>query len=552
MQYLEGNDRDQMFILSLEEVVDKDAFVRIVDAFADAIHFRSFGFGNTDCKEEGRPAYHPSVLMKLYLYGYRFGVNTSRKLEREAATNIEVMWLLKGLRPKYKTIADFRKNNPKAFREVFRKFVLLLKEWDLIEGKTVAIDSFKIRASNSLKNNFNDKKLRQHLEYIDEKIAQYEAELDLCEEQEEKERLEAKISERKEKQEHYLEIKKKLEEIGDQQISTTDPDARSVVLHRKIVNVGYNIQSVSDEKHKLLVAYDTGTVNDTHSLAPMAIQAKELLDVDKLTVLADKGYHTGKQLEACDQKGITTFVSPRDPGVPKDSVIPLELFHYNKVNDTYTCPEGNTMTTNGTWYKKSNSHEGRDDAHRFKRYQTPACKSCRIRAICTKNSNGRFVERSEYADTVEANNQRVNEHPDYYRKRQQITEHQFGTMKRQMKYTHTNIRGKPKVMGEIGLMFTVYNLVRCIRILGREKFAKALKQRLCAKIDLKYGQIRADLRNFLFLLQQITLKMSAAITSSIEAGRSVTRLGFGVGGGCCTDSRYADANFFVLFTCFIL
>jgi transposase len=539
MQYLEGNNRDQMFMLSLEEAVDKEAFVRNVDAFADAIDYRSFGFGNTMCKEEGRPAYHPSVMMKLYLYGYRFGINTSRKLEREAATNIEVMWLLKGLRPKYKTIADFRKNNSKAFREVFRKFVLLLKDWDLIEGKTVAIDSFKIRASNSLKNNFNDKKLRQHLEYIDEQIAQYEAELDLCDEQEEKEQLEARICERKEKQEHYLEIKKKLGESGEQQISTTDPDARSVVLHRKIVNVGYNIQSVSDEKHKLLVDYDTGTVNDTHSLAPMALQAKELLGVEELTVLADKGYHTGKQLEACDQNGIITFVSPRDPGVPANSGIPLELFHYNRANDTYTCPEGHTMTTNGTWYKKSNSHEGRDDAHRFKRYQTPGCKNCQKRRLCTKNRNGRFIERSEYAETVEANNERVNEHPDYYRKRQQITEHQFGTMKRQMKYTHTNIRGKPLVMGEIGLMFTVYNLLRCVHILGGNKFAKALKQRLCTKISVKYGQIRADIRNLLFLLQQITLRMSAFITSSIEAGRPVTRLRFGIGGGCCTDSRYA-------------
>ena len=539
MQYLEGNDRDQMFMLSLEEAVDKEAFVRIVDAFADAIDFRSFGFVNTDCKEEGRPAYHPSVLMKLYLYGYRFGINTSRKLEREAATNIEVMWLLRGLRPRYKTIADFRKNNSKAFREVFRKFVLLLKEWDLIEGKTVAIDSFKIRASNSLKNNFNDKKLKQHLEYIDEQIAEYEAELDLCEEEEEKQQLESRISERKEKQEQYHEIKKKLEESGEQQISMTDPDSRSVVLHRKIINVGYNIQSVSDEKHKLLVDYDTGTVNDTHSLAPMAIQAKELLGVDELTVIADKGYHTGKQLEACDQNAITTFVSPRDPGVPQDSGIPLELFHYNRANDTYTCPEGHTMTTNGTWYKKSNSHEGRDDAHRFKRYQTPGCKSCRIMKSCTKNSKGRFIERSEYADIVEANNGRVNEHPDYYRKRQQITEHQFGTMKRQMGYTHTNIRGKPKVMGEIGLMFTVYDLVRCVHILGVDNFVKALKQRFCVKIDLKYGQILVVLRNLLFLLQQTTSEMNTCRMFCNEVRRPVNRLRFGVGGGCCTDSRGA-------------
>jgi transposase len=538
MQYIEGNDRDQMFMLSLEEAVDINAFVRVVDAFGDAIDYKSFDFGNTECKEEGRPAYHPSALMKLYLYGYRYGIRTTRKLEREARTNMEAMWLLKGLKPHYKTIANFRKDNTEAFRAVFRRFVLLLKEMELIEGDTVAIDSFKIRASNSLKNNFNEAKLKRHLEYIDEQIAEYEAELDLCEEQDEKQQLEAKLSERKEKQEQYQEIKKKLDESGEQQISLTDPDSRSVVLHRKIVNVGYNIQSVCDEKNKLLVDYDTGTVNDTHSLAPMSIQAKELLGVEKLTVLADKGYHTGKQLRECNQNGITTYVSPRDPGTPADSGIPLELFYYSKNSDTYTCPEGHMMTTNGTWYKHSNSRKGRDDAHRFKRYLTPACKNCRLKSACTKNSNGRFIDRSEYADIVEANNKRVTENPEYYRQRQQITEHQFGTIKRQMGYTHTNIRGKPKVMGEIGLMFTVYNLVRCVRILGMDNFVKALKQRLCAKISLKYDQIWVVLRKLLFLLQKKTTGMSACIKSCIEVRSLYNGLGLEMEGGCCTDSRY--------------
>lgn len=537
MQYLEGNDRDQMFMLSLEEAVDKEAFVRVVDAFADAIDYKSFGFSNSQCKEEGRPAYHPSMLMKLYLYGYRYNIRTSRKLEREARTNMEAMWLVKGLRPHYKTIANFRKDNAEAFRAVFRRFVLLLKEMELIEGGTVAIDSFKIRASNSLKNNFNDKKLRQHLDYIEDQLAEYEAELDLCEEQEEKLELEAKISERKEKQEQYLEIKKKLDESGEQQISMTDPDSRSVVLHRKIINVGYNIQSVSDEKHKLLVDYDTGTVNDTHSLAPMAIQAKELLGVEELTVLADKGYHTGKQLQECSQHGITTYVSPRDPGGHADSGIPLDLFYYRKKDDTYTCPEGHTMTTNGKWYKHSDSGKGRHDAHRFKRYLTQACKSCRLKSVCTKNSNGRFIDRSEFADIIEANSLRVNSNPDYYRQRQQITEHQFGTMKRQMGYTHTNIRGKPKVLGEIGLMFTVYNLVRCVCILGMENFIKALNQRLCVIFMLIYDRIGDVLGNYFILLQQVTSGTSIRVRACIELRSPVTGLVLALEGGCCTDSR---------------
>ena len=178
MVHQQGEDRNQMFMFSLESAIAPDAFVRVVDAFVDVIDLKSFGFDHVECKEEGRPPYHPGALMKLYLYGYRYGVRTTRKLEREAQTNLEAMWLLSGLRPKYKTIADFRKNHPKAFREVFRRFVCLLKEWKLIEGESIAIDSFKIRGNNSLKNNFNDKKLKQHIEYIDNKIAEYEAQLE--------------------------------------------------------------------------------------------------------------------------------------------------------------------------------------------------------------------------------------------------------------------------------------------------------------------------------------------------------------------------------------
>lgn len=208
MQHIQGEDRNQMFMFSLESAIPDDSFVRVVDVFVDSIDLKSFGFAHIDCEEEGRPAYHPSILLKLYLYGYRHGIRTTRKLEREAQTNIEAMWLLSGLRPKYKTIADFRKNHAKAFREVFRRFVCLLKEWNLIEGETVAIDSFKIRGSNSLKNNFNERKLKHHLAYIDKQIEDYEAMLDGNDKAEEKKELTKKIEERKEKRSKYEQIKK--------------------------------------------------------------------------------------------------------------------------------------------------------------------------------------------------------------------------------------------------------------------------------------------------------------------------------------------------------
>ena len=208
-------------MFSLEGAIAAESFVRIVDAFVDAIDLKSFGFAHVYCEEEGRPPYPPSALLKLYLYGYRYGIRTTRKLEREAQTNIEAMWLLSGLRPKYRTIADFRKNHTKAFREVFRRFVCLLKEWGLVDGETVAIDSFKIRGSNSLKNNFNEKKLRRHLDYIDSQIREYESLLDNNDKEEDKKELNKKIKERKEKKQHYEQIKTALIESGEEQISLT-------------------------------------------------------------------------------------------------------------------------------------------------------------------------------------------------------------------------------------------------------------------------------------------------------------------------------------------
>lgn len=477
MDHKQGTDRNQMFMFCLESAIANDAFVRVVDAFVDAIDLKSFGFSHVDCHEEGRPPYHPSVLLKLYLYGYRFGIRTSRKLEREAHTNMEAMWLLKGLRPKYKTIADFRKNHSSAFREVFRRFVCLLKEWNLIEGETVAIDSFKIRGSNSLKNNFNEKKLKQHLEYIDAQISEYETLLDAADKQEDKKEIQKKIEERNEKHAKYTQIKKDLDNSDEEQISLTDPDSRAVILQRNIVNVGYNIQASSDSKHKFLTEYNTGSVNDTNALADIAIDTKVLLGTVNMIVLADKGYHTGAELGRCKENGICTFVSPKSPATKNIGLYPITSFSYDPENDVYICPQGNQLTTNNTWHQHSDKRKGKKGAYRFKRYNTPACKSCENRHLCTQSkTNGRYIDRSEYADVVEENAKRVHQNPDYYRRRQQITEHMFGTLKRQRGFTFTIVRGKENVLGEVGLMFIGYNISRCISVLGAEKLIKALKK----------------------------------------------------------------------------
>jgi len=495
MQHKEGESREQMMMFSLESAIAPDSFVRVVDVFVDAIDLKSFGFKHVECEEEGRPPYHPSVLLKLYLYGYRYGIRTTRKLAREAQTNIEAMWLLSGLRPKYKTIADFRKNHAKAFREVFRRFVCLLKEWGLVEGETVVIDSFKIRGSNSLKNNFNERKLKQHLDYIEGQIREYEAQLDANDKQEDKKELEKKIEERKEKQNKYQQIQKELETSGEEQISLTDPDSRSVILHKNIIHVGYNIQASSDAKYKLLVEFDTGDVNDTHALASMALQTKELLGVETMEVLADKGYHTGAELAQCQENDITTYVSPKAPATKDTGLYPITSFVYDGKNDIYLCPRGHEMHTNGTWHEHSDKRRNGKGAYRFQRYTTTGCKTCRARHLCTKSAtNGRYIDRSEYAEVIEANARRVENNPDYYRQRQQITEHPFGTLKRQRGFTHTLVRKKENVLGEVGLMFIGYNLGRCISILGVETLIKALKE-CCLPIILSQKRLILSLVN---------------------------------------------------------
>ena len=455
---------------------------------------KSFGFAHVECEEQGRLPYHPAVLLKLYLYGYRYGIRTSRKLEREAQTNIEAMWLLSGLRPKYKTIADFRKNHSKAFREVFRRFVCLLKEWNLVEGEIVAIDSFKIRGSNSIKNNFNETKLKRHIDYIDNQIKEYEALLDANDSEDDKKEIERKLTERRKKKSEYQKIKTDLMESGQEQISLTDPDSRAVVLHRNIVNVGYNIQASSDAKHKMLVEYDTGEVNDSHALAPLAIQTKKVLQVNEMTVLADKGYHTGEQLEKCLAHDITTYVSPKAPSVKDTGLYPVSSFIYDRSKDQYICPQGSIMGTNGRWHNHTGKRGNKKVAYRFRRYTTTDCKGCSSRHLCTQSkTNGRYIDRSEYADAVEENAERVNQNPDYYRKRQQITEHMFGTLKRQRGFTFTIMRGKENVLGEVGLMFIGYNLSRCISILGAEKLIKALRE--CSLLVF-LNEIRSLLRRF--------------------------------------------------------
>lgn len=484
MEYVEGKPRDQISMMSLEQWVAPESFARVIDAFVNAIDLESFSFVNSTLNPTGRPPFHPKVLLKLYLYGYHSGIRSSRKLMTACTTNVEVMWLLEERRPHYKTIANFRKDNAKQLRAVFRSFVGLLKSWKLIDGKTVAIDSFKIRAQNSLKNNFNQKKIDRHLEYIDGKIEEYFEALEQSDTPEERKEIKDKIESQKAKREAYKTIEARLAASDEDQLSVTDPDARAVILHRNIVNVGYNVQAASDSKHKMLIAIDTGDVNDTHALAPMVQQVQDNLGKTSMDVLADKGYHTGQQLEYCESLGVKTYVSPKASAANKRTgVYSVEDFHYSPKYDDYRCPAGKYLTTTGTvHYRKGKGKKASSVG--FKQYKTKACKTCKLRGQCTSSRNGRLISRQEDQASITRNNRRVNRKPDYYRQRQQIIEHQFGTLKRQRGFTYTLMRGKEKVLGEVSLSFMAYNLSRAVSVLKIEGFLAYLKRYTCQKMNI--------------------------------------------------------------------
>lgn len=404
-------------MMDFESCVGLDSWARTVDMFVDILPMQELGFKDV-LNAEGRPPYRSTDMLRLYLYGYKNKLRSSHQMEHACKVNLEVIWLLKGLRPSARKIAYFRKNNATAFKLAFRHFVGLLKEWELIEGATLAIDSFKIRAQNAQKNNFNQKKIDRHIAYIDDKIKEYQDQLDKEDGNVGTQGIETKIAYQNSKKEKYRNIEKRLRESGESQISLTDPDARSVILHRNIINVGYNVQAGCDAKHKLFVNNDTGSVNDTHALSPMALDAKELLGVESMDILTDKGYTTAKHLDICTKNGITPYSSPKDHSSQHNGRYPMVDFTYDKINDTYTCPADQLLTTNGSIYDKA--------GHKVKHYKNrKACVACPVRALCTTNKNGRFIERSIYQEALDENQKRVQEKPEYYRLRQQVTEHQF-------------------------------------------------------------------------------------------------------------------------------
>lgn len=488
-KFIQGQNRQQAYLFptSLEDAIDADNEVRIIDLFVSSLKLADYGF-RVDFPENGRPAYHPADLLKLYIYGYLNKMRSSRQLEKECKRNIEVMWLLNNLVPDHNTISNFRRDNPKAIKKVFRQTVSMAKHFNLIGSKLLAGDSTKFRAQNSKKNNFNQKKIDRHLEYIENKLAEYNQQLAVADGDTQKQ-IEKEIEKQQERKQTYHKLEDQLSESSQVQVSTSDPDSRQMIIRNNITEVAYNVQTMVDSKHNLPIDYKVTNTNDSKAMGNMLQRAKSILGTNQISVLYDKGYHTGTEFETAHRLGIDVMVAvpakPRTSHAP-DPAYDAENFTYDAENNTYTCPEGEVLITNGRWYKA-------ESGSMFQQFRTPACKNCPVQEKCTKSRiNGKIVQRRIHADVITANKERIENNKHIYKRRQAIVEHPYGTIKRQWGFSYIITKKLiHHASADVGLMFTCYNLRRLINLIGLSAIKAYLEQ-----IAMYFSKIWVDIKLF--------------------------------------------------------
>ena len=476
-RFVEGTDRGQgtLFPECLEDWIDENNPVRVIDVFVDELDLAELGFDGVAPEVTGRPAYHPSVLLKLYVYGYLNRVQSSRRLEREALRNVEVMWLTGRLAPDHKTIADFRKDNGGAIRQVCARFVELCRTMGLLTEASVAIDGSKFKAVNNRDRNFTRAKMDRRMAQIEESVARYLQQLDTADRQEPSEalqtktsRLKDKIAKLKEQMQHLKQLRVQMLAAPDQQISLTDPDSRSMATSgRGSGVVGYNVQVAVETKHHLIIAHEViNEGSDRAQLSPMAKAAKAVLAVEKLDAVADRGYFSGEEILACDSAGVTvTLPKPMTSGMMARGRFGKQDFRYVADEDVYICPAGKTLP-----YRYTNEEDGLI----LRRYWTNACQSCAIKKSCTSGKERR-ITRWEHEHVLEAVQRRLDEHPEKMRQRRETVEHPFGTMKARMGATHFLMKTLPRVASEMALHVLAYNMTRAMSIMGVRPLMAAMR-----------------------------------------------------------------------------
>src|SRR5262245_31394586 len=463
--FVEGIDRSQssLFPAELEDYVAEDNLVRAVDAFVDGLDLGRLGFGRVAPLERGRPCYHPATLLKIYIYGYPNRVPSSRRLERECQRNIELIWLTGQLAPDFKTIADFRKDNGKAIREVCRSFVALCRELDLLSEASVAIDGSKFKAVNARDKNFTEAKMKRRLERIEESIARYIVQLETADRrgdvvpEAKVARFKDKIVKLNEEIARLSAINAEMMKSKDKQISLTDPDARSMATSGRDTGiVGYNVQAAVDTKNHLIVAHEVTNVGtDRCQLSNMAERARTEMGVEALDAVADRGYYESEEIKACEESGITvTLPKPQTSGAKAAGRFGKQDFVYVAADDVYRCPAGERLT-----YRYTNIEDGKT----LRRYWTGACETCALKAQCTTGRERRIV-RWEQEAVLEKVQDRLDHNPNAMGVRRQTAEHPFGTMKCWMGATHFLTKTLPKVATEMALNVLAYNMKRVMTI----------------------------------------------------------------------------------------
>lgn len=477
-RFVEGEDRSQSTLLPerLDDYVREDNPVRVVDVFVDNLDLTALGFERAIAQATGRPGYHPATLLKIYIYGYLNRVQSSRRLEREAQRNIELMWLTGRLSPDFKTIADFRRDNGAAIRRVCREFVVLCRRLDLFSQALVAIDGSKFKAVNNRDRNYTRAKVQRRIEQIEESVARYLSELDSADRQgaapvaeARTTRLREKVEKLQSEMQRMQALAKEVEAAPDQQISLTDPDARSMATSGKGTGtVGYNVQTAVDAQHHLIVDHQVTNIgNDRSQLATMAKRARAAMQAEHIEVVADRGYFSGEEIVACEEVGITAYVPrPQTSNNQAKGLFGKRDFVYLSETDSYRCPAGQSLIWRFTTVEKGLT---------LHCYWSSACKACPLKTQCT-SSLQRRVKRWEHEAVIDAMQQRLDQDPDKMRIRRQTVEHPFGTLKAWMGSTHFLMRTLNHVSTEMSLHVLAYNLKRVMKILG----IAPLMQTMCA------------------------------------------------------------------------
>lgn len=471
--FIKGECRTQrtLFPDQLDDYVTEENPARVIDVFIDDLDLTVLDF-KTEPAATGRPAYHPDTMLKLFIYGYLNRIQSSRRLEREAGRNVELMWLLGRLAPDFKTIADFRKDNTSAIQSVCRAFVQLCRKLDLFSDALIAIDGSKFKAVNHRDRNFTPAKLKYRLKLIDESIKKYLLQIESADRQEatiaklKTDRLENKIARLKQEVARLNAIEKALLDAPDKQLSMTDPDARSMKTRGTGI-VGYNVQAAVDSQHHLIVTHEVTNIgSDRSQLSPMAKKAKGVLATNKLDVVADRGYYSGEEIKACEDADITTYLAKNQTsGNQAKGYFGKRDFIYKPQDDEYECPAGERAI-----YRFTREEKGK----MIRRYWSSACTRCAMKPKCTTGKYRRISrwEHEAILDTVEA---RLDRAPEMMKLRRSTVEHPFGTIKSWMGATHFQMKTLNRVSTEMSLHVLAYNMKRVINILGAKQLIAAIQ-----------------------------------------------------------------------------